>query len=65
MESFEGEVWSSEGKSQDDFMLKDECILLDFGDDVIGHDNKYNAHKFIVGRPRDMQFLCAPRGAGS
>ena len=49
-----GEVWSADGKSQDDFMLKDECILLDFADHVIGHDNKYNAHKWVVGQPRGM-----------
>eukprot|EP00629_Pelagomonadales_sp_RCC1024_P008229 CAMPEP_0119270942 /NCGR_PEP_ID=MMETSP1329-20130426/7740_1 /TAXON_ID=114041 /ORGANISM="Genus nov. species nov., Strain RCC1024" /LENGTH=763 /DNA_ID=CAMNT_0007270979 /DNA_START=283 /DNA_END=2570 /DNA_ORIENTATION=- len=49
-----GEVWSAEGMSQDDFMMKDECILLDFEDQVIGHDNKYNAHKFVVGQPRGM-----------
>ena len=50
----EGEVWSAEGKSQDDFMMKDECIILNYNDDVIGHDNKYNAHKFIVGQPKGM-----------
>ena len=49
-----GEVWTAVGKSQDDFMLKDECILLDFADNVIGHDNKYNAHKWVVGQPRGM-----------
>ena len=50
----EGEVWSPEGKSQDDFMLKDECIVLDYGDNVIGHDNKYNCHKFTVGMPKGI-----------
>ena len=35
-------------------MLRDECILLDFADNVIGHDNKYNAHKWVVGQPRGM-----------
>ena len=35
-------------------MRKDECILLDFADNVIGHDNKYNAHKWVVGQPRGM-----------
>ena len=49
-----GEVWTAAGKSQDDFMLRDECILLDFADNVIGHDNKYNAHKWVVGQPRGM-----------
>ena len=50
----EGEVWSPDGKSQDDFMMKDECIVLNFSDDVIGHDNKYNCHKFIVGQNKGI-----------
>lgn len=53
-EGEDGEVWNPDGKSQDDFMMKDECIILNFNDDVIGHDNKYNAHKFIVGQPTGM-----------
>jgi len=28
--------WSGEGLSQIDFMQKDECILLDMNDNVIG-----------------------------
>ncbi len=33
-------VWSAEGMTQEDFMLKDQCILLDMDDNVIGYDNK-------------------------
>ena len=55
-----GEVWTAAGKSQDDFMLRDECILLDFADNVIGHDNKYNAHKWVVGQPRGMSMGPSP-----
>jgi farnesyl-diphosphate farnesyltransferase len=40
--------------SQDDLMLKDECIVVNYMDDVIGHDNKYNCHKFIPGQPRGI-----------
>ena len=28
--------WTGEGKSQIDFMIKDECILLDMNDNVVG-----------------------------
>jgi len=50
----EGAVWKAEGMSQDDFMLKDECIVVNYMDEVIGHDNKYNCHKFVPGQPRGI-----------
>uniref|UniRef100_A0A7S3DZH3 isopentenyl-diphosphate Delta-isomerase n=1 Tax=Pycnococcus provasolii TaxID=41880 RepID=A0A7S3DZH3_9CHLO len=37
-------TWSAEGLSQLDLMHKDECILVDTNDKLIGHDNKYNSH---------------------
>ncbi|KAJ1458820.1 isoprenoid synthase domain-containing protein [Pelagophyceae sp. CCMP2097] len=43
--------WSADGCSQDDLMLKDEVLVVDFNDQVVGHDNKYNAHKFVLGQP--------------
>jgi len=46
------EAWSGENMSQLDFMLKDECILLDVDDNVVGHDNKYETHIFCPERPR-------------
>lgn len=42
--------------SQEDFMYKDECIVLDENDNVIGHDNKYNCHKF---NPKQVIHLTA------
>jgi isopentenyl-diphosphate delta-isomerase type 1 len=42
------------GMSQEDFMLKDECLLLNYNDEVIGADNKYNVHKFIAGQPKGV-----------
>jgi hypothetical protein len=30
------QAWSGEGLSQIDFMQKDECILVDMNDNVIG-----------------------------
>jgi len=44
--------WSGEKMSQVDFMLKDECVLLDLDDNVVGHDNKYETHIFCPERPR-------------
>lgn len=29
--------WSGKGLSQDELMVKDECILVDKDDNVIGH----------------------------
>jgi len=40
--------------SQHDFMLKDECIVVNYMDEVVGHDNKYNCHKFLPGQPRGI-----------
>lgn len=39
-------TWSSEGLSQNDFMLKDEVILVDYDDNVIGHASKLDSHIF-------------------
>ncbi|CAJ1409101.1 unnamed protein product, partial [Effrenium voratum] len=50
----EGQVWSGDGKTQDELMLKDECILVNYLDEVIGHNNKYNCHKFAPGQPRGL-----------
>ena len=35
-------------------MLKDECIVLNYNDEVLGADNKYNVHKFLSGQPKGM-----------
>jgi len=48
------DVWTAAGMSQDDFMLKDECIAVNYMDEVVGHDNKYNCHKFIPGQPHGI-----------
>mmetsp|Transcript_9283 Transcript_9283/g.18935 ORF Transcript_9283/g.18935 Transcript_9283/m.18935 type:complete len:800 (-) Transcript_9283:460-2859(-) len=40
------------GMSQEDFMSQDECLVLNYNDEVIGADNKYNVHKFIAGQPK-------------
>lgn len=40
-----------EGLSQEDLMNKDECILVDDNDLIIGHDSKYNSHRFDEKNP--------------
>ena len=35
-------------------MQKDECIVLDENDNVIGHENKYKTHQFNGGTPRGI-----------
>jgi isopentenyl-diphosphate delta-isomerase len=45
-------VWSPVGMTQEDFMVKDQCIMLDMQDNVIGFDNKYETHIFCAARPR-------------
>jgi hypothetical protein len=52
-------VWASACKrvagaqaSQQDFMQRDECILVDEADVVAGHANKYACHRFVPGQPR-------------
>jgi len=42
------------GMSQEDFMLKDECLLVNYNDEVIGAENKYNLHKFVEGQPKGI-----------
>eukprot|EP00959_Pyramimonas_sp_CCMP1952_P182178 3809178-Pyramimonas_sp.AAC.1 len=46
-----GKSWDGAGMSQDDFMLKDECIVVDDNDNVVGNNNKYNCHKFLKEQP--------------
>ncbi len=40
--------------SQEDFMLKDQCILVDEQDMIVGNANKYNAHRFISATPTGL-----------
>ena len=36
------------GLSQEDLMIKDECILVDEQDRIVGHANKYTSHRRVV-----------------
>jgi hypothetical protein len=40
--------------SQDELMLKDECILVDEGDNIVGHANKHSCHRFEPGQPKGV-----------
>lgn len=46
VDSKTSKAWSGDGCSQEDFMKKDECILLDMHDNVIGGESKLKAHQF-------------------
>mmetsp|Transcript_2145 Transcript_2145/g.3729 ORF Transcript_2145/g.3729 Transcript_2145/m.3729 type:complete len:356 (-) Transcript_2145:508-1575(-) len=51
--SMSSKAWDGSG-SQEDFMLKDECILVDKDDQLVGHDNKYNCHQFSAETPHGI-----------
>lgn len=42
------------GLTQDDLMLKDECILLNDNDEIIGHESKKESHIFSKKSPRGL-----------
>jgi farnesyl-diphosphate farnesyltransferase len=47
-------AWNAAGLSQEDFMIKDECILLDHDDRIIGHGSKRDTHIFNEKNPRGI-----------
>ena len=46
-------TWSGE-LTQEDFMINDECITVDKNDCIVGHANKYTAHRFTKDQPRGV-----------
>lgn len=50
----EGVAWSPDSMTQEDFMNKDRCIAVNYMDEIVGEDNKYNCHKFVPGQPRGI-----------
>lgn len=40
--------------TQEELMMKDECILVDDSDTIIGHANKYNSHRFNTEQPKGL-----------
>lgn len=47
-------VWNADGLSQEQLMKKDQCILVDFDDVIVGHASKHEAHVFGPETPRGM-----------
>nr|AAC32208.1 isopentenyl pyrophosphate:dimethylallyl pyrophosphate isomerase [Haematococcus lacustris] len=46
-------TWAG-GQSQDELMLKDECILVDVEDNITGHASKLECHKFLPHQPAGL-----------
>ncbi|WPT17977.1 Isopentenyl-diphosphate Delta-isomerase II [Picochlorum sp. SENEW3] len=46
-------TWDGSG-TQEEFMKRDECILVDEGDEIVGHSSKYQAHRFEGEQPRGL-----------
>ncbi|KAJ1408277.1 NUDIX hydrolase domain-like protein, partial [Ochromonadaceae sp. CCMP2298] len=44
-------TWVADGLSQSDLMHKDECIVVNERDSILGHRSKYDTHKFTAGNP--------------
>ena len=43
-------TWDGAG-TQEDLMHKDECIIVDENDTIVGHGSKYDAHRFNEQQP--------------
>lgn len=54
-QSLSGKVldWSADAvnMSQEDFMMKDQCLLVDDNDNIIGSASKYDSHRFTQKNP--------------
>lgn len=47
-------TWEGAGLSQEELMVKDECILVDSEDKIVGHANKYASHRFDAQQPEGL-----------
>lgn len=47
-------TWDAKGLSQQDLMYKDECIIVDEADTVVGHASKWQAHRFEGTQPNGI-----------
>ncbi|KAK9829001.1 hypothetical protein WJX72_003326 [[Myrmecia] bisecta] len=45
--------WDGSG-TQEDLMHKDQCVLVDEQDRVVGHANKYSSHQFNAEQPQGL-----------
>ncbi|GIM07729.1 hypothetical protein Vretimale_11814 [Volvox reticuliferus] len=61
-------TWAGTGLSQQDFMERDECLIVDESDVIVGTANKHDCHRFIPAQPRGLLhrafsvFLFSPDG---
>jgi hypothetical protein len=61
-------VWSGAGLTQEELMHKDECIVVDDTDCVVGHQSKAACHRFLPAQPQGILhrafsvFLFNPQG---
>jgi len=46
-------TWDGQA-TQEEFMLKDQCILVNDDDQVTGHSSKYDSHRFIPDQPQGL-----------
>lgn len=47
-------TWNGENMTQEDFMQKDTCILLNNDDQILGNASKYDTHVFSPENPRGL-----------
>jgi isopentenyl-diphosphate delta-isomerase type 1 len=53
MSANRNETWDG-AATQQDFMIKDECVLVDEYDNVVGHASKGDAHRFTPTQPHGL-----------
>jgi isopentenyl-diphosphate delta-isomerase type 1 len=46
--------WDGAALSQTELMLKDQVIVLDVDDNIIGSGSKWDTHRFVPGQPRGV-----------
>lgn len=46
-------TWDGQA-TQEEFMLKDQCILVNDDDQVTGHSSKYDSHRFTPAQPQGL-----------
>ncbi|EFJ40900.1 hypothetical protein VOLCADRAFT_84296 [Volvox carteri f. nagariensis] len=60
--------WAGTGMTQQDFMHRDECLVVDQSDTIVGTSNKHDCHRFTPAQPRGLLhrafsvFLFSPDG---
>lgn len=47
-------TWSGAGLSQQELMLKDECLVVDDNDIIVSHSNKEQCHRFLPSQPQGV-----------